>query len=68
MSRKDELLKLAKIFRSQAESCSRGPVKHSLRKLADFYQREADQIRKQTALDYSLRRKSAIASRGAAVR
>jgi hypothetical protein len=63
MARKDELLKLARIFRSQAESCSGGPVKHSLRKLADSYQREADQIRKP---NYSLRRKSAIASRATA--
>jgi hypothetical protein len=62
MSRKDELLKLARIFRSQAVSCSGGPVKHSLRKLADYYQREADQIRKQAA-HYPLRRKSTIASR-----
>ena len=44
MSRKDELLKLARLFRAQAESCSRGPVKQSLRKLADYYQQEAQRI------------------------
>ena len=67
MSRKDELLKLARIFRSRAENCSDGPVKHSLQKLADCYQREADQIRKQAA-HYSLRRKSTIASRATEAR
>ena len=47
MSRKDELLKLARLFQAQSESCSRGPVKQSLRKLADYYQQEAERIRHQ---------------------
>ena len=47
MSRKDELLKLARLFQAQAESCSRGPVKQSLRKLADYYQQEVQRIQHQ---------------------
>ena len=43
MSRKDELVKLARLFQEQAESCH-GPVKQSLRKLAEYYQREAKQL------------------------
>jgi hypothetical protein len=42
MSRKDELLKLARLLRSQAEG--RGPTKRSLRQLADYYQREAERL------------------------
>ena len=44
MSRKDELVKLARLFQAQAESCSHGPVKQNLRKLAEYYQREAKQL------------------------
>jgi hypothetical protein len=40
MTRKDELLKIAKVLRAQAEG--RGPAKRYLRKLADNYQREAE--------------------------
>jgi hypothetical protein len=42
MSRKDELLKLAKVLYSQAEG--RGSVKRNLRKLGDYYQREAERL------------------------
>ena len=44
MSRKEELLKLANLIHTQAESCGRGPVKQSLRKLAEYYDREAKQL------------------------
>jgi hypothetical protein len=44
MSRKDELVKVARLFQAQAESCSHGPVKQNLRKLAEHYQREAKQF------------------------
>ena len=44
MSRKDELFKLARLFRAQSESCSHAPVKQNLRKLAEYYQREAKQL------------------------
>ena len=47
MTRKDELLKTAKVLRAQAEG--RGPAKRYLRKLADDYQREAEL----TAEDYA---------------
>jgi hypothetical protein len=42
MSRKDELLNLARRFYSQAEG--RGSVKLSLRKLGDYYQREVERL------------------------
>ena len=42
MSRKDELLELARSLRSQSEG--RGPTKRNLRDLADYYQREAEQL------------------------
>jgi hypothetical protein len=44
MSRKDELVKLARLFQAQAESCSHGPVKQILRKFAECYRREAKQL------------------------
>jgi len=40
MSRKDELLEIARSLRSQAEG--RGHTKRNLRHLADYYQREAE--------------------------
>ena len=42
MLRKSELLRLARSLRSQSEG--RGPAKRNLRKLADYYQREAERI------------------------
>jgi len=45
MARKDELLKLARLLQAQADTCGRGPVKLSLRKLANHYRQEAERIR-----------------------
>jgi len=42
MSRKGELMKLARLLRSQAEG--HGPTKRSLRQLADYYEREAQRL------------------------
>jgi len=42
MSRKDELIKLARLLRCQAEG--HGPTKRSLRQLADHYEREAQRF------------------------
>jgi hypothetical protein len=42
MLRKTELLKLARLLRSQAEG--RGSSKRNLRKLADYYDREAKRL------------------------
>ena len=41
MSRKDELLKLAQLFHSQARRTLDRPAKQALRKLGDHYQNEA---------------------------
>jgi hypothetical protein len=41
MSRKNELLKLAQLFHSQARLTLDRPAKQALRKLGDHYQNEA---------------------------
>ena len=43
MSRKDELLKLAQLFHSQANLARSRAAKRSLRKIGDHYQHEAKQ-------------------------
>lgn len=47
MSRKEELLKIAKLFHSQADLVSSRAAKQSLRKMGDYYRREAEQLRGQ---------------------
>jgi len=42
MSRKQELLKMAKLFRAQANSVSTRAPKKALRKMAEYYQHEAE--------------------------
>jgi hypothetical protein len=42
MSRKEELLKMAKLFRAQANSVSTRAAKKALRKMADYYWHEAE--------------------------
>jgi hypothetical protein len=44
MSRKDELLKLAQLFHSQARLTLDRPAKQALRKLGDHYQNEAKKL------------------------
>jgi hypothetical protein len=46
MSRKEELLKIAKLFHSQADLVSSRAAK-ALRKMGDYYRREAEQMRGQ---------------------
>ena len=45
MSRKEELLKIAKLFHSQADLLSSRAAKQALRKMGDYYRHEADQMR-----------------------
>jgi hypothetical protein len=45
MSRKNELLKIASLFRSQANTMSSRGTRDAFRKMADFYQHEADLLR-----------------------
>jgi hypothetical protein len=47
MSRKEELLKIAKVFHSQADLVSSRAAKQALRKMGDYYRREAEQLRAQ---------------------
>ncbi len=46
MSRKDELLKIATLFRSQANYMSNRDTKWAFQKMADIYQLEADLLRR----------------------
>ncbi len=45
MSRKDELLKLAELFHSQAKLTLSRDAKQTLQKIGDHYKREAEQLR-----------------------
>jgi hypothetical protein len=47
MSRKDELLKLAQLFHSQARRTLDRPAKQALHKLGDHYQNEAKKLQGQ---------------------
>lgn len=51
MSRKDELLKLAQLFHSQARLTLDRPAKEALRKLGDHYQNEAKNLQEQASAD-----------------
>ena len=53
MSRKDELLKLAQLFRSQARLTQDRPAKQALRKLGDHYENEAKKPQGQVSEDCS---------------
>jgi hypothetical protein len=44
MSRKEELLKMAHLLRLQADATSSRDAKQAFRKMADYYQREAEQL------------------------
>ncbi len=49
MSRKNELLKLANVFHSQAKLAQTHTVKWALCKMGDEYQREAERLRGQSS-------------------
>ena len=51
MSRKDELLKLAQLFHSQARLTLDRPAKQALRELGDHYQNEAKKLQGQASAD-----------------
>ena len=51
MSGKDELLKLAQLFHSQARLTLDRPAKQALRKLGDHYQNEAKKLQGQVSAD-----------------
>jgi hypothetical protein len=51
MSRKDELLKLAQLFHSQARLTVDRPAKQALRKLGDHYRNEARKLQGQVSAD-----------------
>ena len=44
MSRKEELLEMARLLRSQADAMSGRDAKQSFRKMADYYKHEAEQL------------------------
>jgi hypothetical protein len=53
MSRKEELLKMARasLFRSRANATSSRGANQAFRKVADYYQHEAEQLQGRTAPD-----------------
>jgi len=51
MSRKDELLKLARLFRLQARLTQDRPAKQTLRKLGDHYQNKAKKLQGEALAD-----------------
>ena len=53
MSRKDELLKLAQLFHSQARLTLDRPAKRVLRRLGDHYHDEAKKLQGQVSAEYS---------------
>ena len=63
MSRKDELLKLAQLFHSQARRTLDRPAKQALRKLGDHYQNEAEKAFNLLDMGYS---REEISDRGMA--
>jgi hypothetical protein len=44
MSRKQELIKMANLFRSQAKAVNSRSAKQALRRMADYYQDEFEQL------------------------
>jgi hypothetical protein len=44
MSRKEELFKMVRLLHSQADAMSSRDAKQAFRKMADYYQREAEQL------------------------
>ena len=44
MSRKEELFKMARLLRLQADAMNGRDAKQAFRKMADYYQREAEQL------------------------
>lgn len=57
MSRKDELLKLAELFHSQAKLTLNRDTKQALRKIGDHYQRKAEELRLES-LDRDIKQSS----------
>jgi len=51
MSRRDELLKLARLFHSRARLTQSRPARQALRKLGDHYQNEAKKVQGQGSAD-----------------
>ncbi len=65
MSRKDELLKLADVFHSQAERSGAQPVKWGLQKMGDEYRREAEKLGGQSSESHMRRRPKKLVADGA---
>jgi len=55
MSRKDELLEMARLLRSQADAMSGRDAKQSFRKMADYYKYEAEKLNGRPAPEIFMR-------------
>jgi hypothetical protein len=68
MSRKDELLKMAKLFHSQASRMETPGAKQTLLRMGEYYQNQATQLKEQPRLrsyDDTIRRRSGHRERAA---
>jgi hypothetical protein len=59
MSRKQELLETARLLRSQADAMRSRDAKQAFRKMADYYEQEAEQRQDRSAPDILVRGKKA---------
>jgi hypothetical protein len=66
MSRKEELHKMVSLLRSQANATSSHTAKQTLRKMADYYQREAEQLQGRRAPELIDRSKQTRPTKSAA--
>jgi hypothetical protein len=66
MSRKKELLEMARLLRSQADGMSSRDAKQAFRKMADYYEQEAKQLQNRPAPDIFERSKKARSPKSAA--
>jgi hypothetical protein len=66
MSRKDELLEMARLLHSQADAMNSRDAKQAFRKIADYYKQEADKLNGRPAPDINVRNKKAHSPKSAA--
>jgi hypothetical protein len=66
MSRKEELLEMVRLLRSQANAMSSRDAKQAFRKMADYYEEEAKKLQNRSAPDIFARSKKTRSSKSAA--
>jgi len=66
MSRKEELFKMVRLLRSQADAMNGRDAKQAFQKMADYYQHEAEQLLERPVPQIVRRRKQARFTKSAA--